>query len=63
MPDHYYQLYIRVRFCQMFPGWTLEYAQSVIERENDLKAILAIISGQNKAAQHRQEQAKNRNRR
>lgn len=63
MPDHLYRLYLRVRLCQLFPGWTLEYAESVMERENDLQSILAIITGQNKATQHRQEQAKNRNRR
>lgn len=63
MPSHYYLQYLRVRLCQLFPGWTLEYADSVIERENDLRAILAIISGQNKAQKHKQEQAKQRRKR
>lgn len=63
MPDHLYRQYLRVRLCQIFTGWTLEYADSVIANERDLYAILAIITGQNKAAEHKREQMQNRIRR
>lgn len=50
--------YLRVRLAQMFPGWTLEYIDSL--HRQDMADILAVIKVQQKIEREEAEKAKRR---
>lgn len=49
---------MRVRIAQMFPGWTLEYIDSL--HRQDIADILAVVKVQQKIEREEAEKAKKR---
>lgn len=58
MSDDHAARYLRVRIAQMFPGWTLEYIDSL--HRQDMADILAVIKVQQKIEREEAEKAKKR---
>lgn len=48
LPDHEARAYLKLRLCQMFRGWTWEYAEHMIANRPDaLREIFDGLAAQN----------------